>query len=322
MKRFVFLGAVVALALILWSAGWWFVAGQARGLVLSLAEADGVSTPKLTCTDISVAGYPFQVNVDCTQPVLIHGDMRLSMSDLRAAVVVYDPKHALVFAKSPMTISDAFTGSRQELAWTQLEASVRLTDWRIGRISIVGDGLRLTDALMGDRLLASIGHAELHFLDLPEAHDAQEHRAGLHGYLALEEVAAPAFGIGHGALDADATLTGLPDDVRLYRGRDLLRRVQKAGGELALNSLDARDGGNFVKVEGTLALDEAGRPKGRVTVTSKGLAERLGHFLPASVKALVLGGPAPDGSYKQTFTLTNGIVLDGIVPVAQVPSLF
>jgi hypothetical protein len=269
-----------------------------------------------------VSGWPFQINLDCPDADLVWGDTSLAFPELQAAVVVYDPRHALIFADGPLTISDAFTGSRENLAWSHLEASARLTDWRIGRVSVVADDLKFTDALAGDALLAKAGHAEVHFLDLPAQHDAQKQLAALRNYVTIKDLAVPGLGIASGQATLDDTLTGLPDDVRTYGDADLVRRIQQAGGTLTINGLKGTDGPNFVNVTGEMSLDPEGRPKGQMAVASKGVVDRLGTAIPDAMRAILLGNPGSDGSYKQTLTMSNGVLLDGIVPLTGLPSLF
>jgi hypothetical protein len=322
MKRIIILGVFVAIVIVAWSVGWWFVAGQVRNVVLSLADADGQTSPRLTCSSLDVGGWPFQINLDCPDAVLVWGDTSLEFPELQAAVVVYDPKHALLYARGPLTISDAFTGSREDLAWSRLEASARLTDWRIGRISVIADDLDLTDALTGDTQIAKASHAEVHLVDLPDQHDAQNHLAAVRNYVMVKDLAIPGLGITGGQATLDDTLTGLPDDVRTYGDGDLLRRVQQAGGNVTINGLKGTDGPNFVDVTGKVSLDAEGRPQGQLAVASKGVVERLGAAIPDAMRAILLGNPGPDGSYKQTFTMSNGVLLDGIVPLTGLPSLF
>lgn len=321
MRRFVIFGAVILAVILTWTAGWFYFAGLVRTQIAALGEGDGVAEPKVTCGTLNVGGYPFRFNVSCIDASITSGDVTGTFGELRASVLVYQPTHAEVLAMAPLTLTDAFTGSRSTLDWATLSGSVRIDNWRIGRISVVGEGLSWTNALANDALIANAGHVEAHLLDIPERHDAGAGLAALAGYAKIAGLTAPGAEITAGDSELEFELNNVPDDVRAI-GEDILRRWQAAGGNLKLVGLRGSDQDNSFEVTGDVRLDTAGRPEGTVDITSHGLVERIEAMVPEGLRGAVLGAPQDDGSYRQTLMLTNGVVFSGLLPVGAVPPLF
>jgi len=322
MKRIAILFAVILVIVLAWTGAWFYGASLIRQNVTELASADGETTPRVTCERLDVGGWPFWFDVTCTQPTLANGDLTFSAADIKATAEAFDPFQIVASVTGPLTVEDAFTGSRRRVDWSDLKASGRLANWRIARISVVADGLSLADTTGGDDPVAKADHAEAHLLDVPEQYDATRHLATLRGYLKLDHLAAP--GLQVAALDStlDATANGLPDDIRTWGARNLLSDWEAAGGKLTVNSFKGADEERNFSVTGNLALDGTGKPNGQFNITSKGLVERFGALVPEQFRGLILGQPAADGSYSQSINIAEGVILAGLVPVTTIPALF
>ncbi|MDB5622122.1 MAG: hypothetical protein JWR39_685, partial [Devosia sp.] len=209
-KRIIIVILVVVTLVVVWTAAWFVVAGQVRGQVAALAQADGITTPRLTCEHLDVTGFPFRFDVDCSPAHITSADVTAIVAGLRASVLVYRPTHLLASALGPVSISDAFTGSRNSLTWSGLEASLRLDDWRISRFSVSAHDLAWTDTLLGETPIANAGLVELHLLDIPEQHDPERNLAALAGYLRAQGVVYPGLTLTDTSSEAELELTGLP----------------------------------------------------------------------------------------------------------------
>jgi hypothetical protein len=322
MNRFVYLGLGVLLVVLLWCGAWFYLAGQVRAQVEALAEADGTAAPRLVCGELDVAGFPFRFDIACRQAEIVSGDVRAVVPEIRASVLVYSPTHVIASARGPATLSNAFTGARNSLAWSAMDASLRLADWRIGRLSVIADDLAWTDTLVGESLIASSPHAEFHLIDMPERYDEAARIAALAGYATAEDVNAPALGVASGDVAIETEVTGLPANLALLGAPDALRRWQQAGGQLTIVSLSGTDAENFVSASGQLGLNEAGQLDGQVKINSRGVVERLQGMIPQQYQGLLLGQPAEDGSYSNTITLAGGVVMAGLIPAGLIPPLF
>ena len=321
-KRIIILGSIVAAVVLVWTVAWFVLAGIVRQTVEAQALADGVASPKLTCATLDVGGFPFRFDVDCGSARIVSGDLAVDVPAVRASVLVYRPTHALAFAQGPIAIEDSFTGTRNSVAFSGLEASLRLEGWRVGRVSIVGKDVVWSDTLVGEALIAQSPLVEVHLLDMPEQHDAAQGLAALAGYARAETVSWPALTLTGANAEAELELTGLPDDVRNWGDAGLLQRLQQAGGGLRIVSIRGTDGDSTLDAQGNLALDPQGLVEGQITIASTGVAERIGPLLQEPWRTLVLGTPAPDGSHANQLNFRAGAVFSGLVPIASIPPLF
>ncbi len=321
-KRIIILGSLVLFVVLAWSGAWLFIAGQLRQQIELQALADGETAPQLTCGNLDIGGFPFRFDVECATASVVSGDLLIEIPYLRASAMAYRPNHLLGAATGPVAISDAFTGTRQEVNWTGSEASLRLEDWRIARLSIVADGVSWTDQLFGDTLIAEANHVEAHLLDMPEMHDVEAGRAALAGYLRAEAVSAP--GIDMDNLDAEIELevTALPDDIRNWGAVPFLSDWQQAGGRLRIVGIRASDGSADLNATGELALDAQGYPTGSISIDSQGVAERIGPYLDEPWRTLVLGVPGLDGRHSNQLNFAAGGMSSGLVPIAALAPLF
>ncbi len=323
MKRIIYLAIAVLVVVLAWSSVWFFVANEAKKAIIALADADGLSQPRLSCAALNISGFPFHFDVDCANAELTSGDLVVTANGLRASMQVYQPSHVLAWARGPVTLTDSFTGSKSALDWTNLQASLRLDNWRIARLSLVGEDLVWNDTLQGQNLIASSSKLEFHLLDIPEQHDAAAGIAALAMVLEAKAVKAPGFTIDDGVISLQAELSGIPDDVRSFGAPDILRLIQKAGGKLRIVTISASDvdSSQFDAV-GELSLNPQGMLEGQADVSSKGVAERIGPLIVEPFRTLVLGNPDANGAYRQKLSARNGTIYSGLVPAGSIPPLF
>lgn len=333
MRKFIALIVVVVIVAGGWTAGWFYGAGEIDRTFATLAAADGETAAQLTCGTQEVTGFPFRFDVTCEEATLKDGDLTATIGGVKASLLVYNPTQAKFSARSPITLNDAFSGAQSRIAFTGAEGSAQMiardlwagltqaAGWRVGRISVVADGVEWTDTVVGEVPVMSTSHVEAHLIDIPERHDAAASAAALASFVSLADVAAPAYGIADGQASLEAELTGLPDDLRALGEPDVLKRWQSAGGQLKLVSLNGTAGEEFIHGTGTMGLDSGGRLDGQVELRSKGLVERLGGLLPEDWKGLIVGNPAEDGSYSQVLTVKAGVIFSGLMPITMVPPL-
>ena len=321
-KRIIILGSVVVAVIVLWSAAWLVLAGMVRQQVDALALADGVSEPTITCGTLDVGGYPFRFDVDCETARVVSGDIAVDVPGIRASVRVYAPFHVLASARGPLQLSDSFTGTRNGVAWSTLEASVRLDNWRIARASVSGKDMVWSDTLFGDAVIAQSPLAEVHLFDIPEQHDAERHLAALALYARADNLAWPGLTLTDTNAEVQLELSGLPDDVRNWSDPMLLAAMQRAGGKLEIVAIRGSDADSVLDAEGQLGLDPQGMVEGQVAITSTGVAERIGPLLQEPWRTLVLGTPGADGRHVNQINFRAGGVFSGLVPIASLPPLF
>jgi hypothetical protein len=321
-KRIIILGSVVVVVIVLWSAAWVVLSGMIKQNIAALATTDGVTTPNVACGTLDVGGFPFRFDVDCETARIVSGDVVVDVPGIRASVLVYRPFQLRVSALGPLQFSDNFTGTRNAVAWSSLEASVRLDNWRIGRGSISGKDVVWSDTLFGDAVIAQSPLVELHLLDIPEQHDPERHLAALALYAPVQSLAWPGLTLTDTNAEIQLELTGLPDDVRNWGDPALLPNLQQSGGALKVVSIHGTDAASTLDAQGELQLDPQGLLDGSIGISSTGVAERLGPLLEEPWRTLVLGTPAPDGAHANQLNFRAGGVFSGLVPIAAVPPLF
>lgn len=322
MKKIIALGAVIFVLVAGYGAAWLWAAGQATDYLKALETADGVTVPRVMCQEFGIGGFPFGFDVTCSNATIESGDLSIAVSGLKAAVEVYRPTHVLLFAHSPVTIDDAFTGSRSRVDFASFTASARLEGWRIARISVVVDAPAWTDTVLGDRPIAQAGRLEAHLVDDPAKHDAAKGVATLAQFIKLERLDAPVWNIAQGEATFEGEITNLPDDVRTYGDADLLRRWQAAGGKYNISSFKGGDTQGAFDITGTLELDTDGRAEGQLRLHSNGVVERLSPFFPPEYKGWIVGAQAEDGSYSQTINIAAGLIFSGLVPAGVIPPFY
>ncbi len=322
MKKIIALGVVLFVLVTGYTFAWFWAAGQATAYVKTLETEDGVSMPRLVCGQLSIGGYPFGFDATCTNATIESGDLTMTLAGLKASAEVYRPTHVLMFAQSPVSVDDAFTGSRSRLDFASAQASVRLDGWRIGRASLVVAEPVWNDTVLDDRLVAKASKLEAHLIDVPAKHDTTAGLATLAQYVLVEGLDAPGFEIGSGKSTFEAEISNLPDDVRTYGDADLLKRWQAAGGKYTITNFKGDDATSSFDASGNLGLDTSGRLEGQLKLHSRGVVERLGPLIPEQYRGWIVGTPAEDGSYSQTLNLAAGVVFSGLVPTGMIPPLF
>ena len=321
-KRIIILGGVVVAVVVLWSAAWFVVAGMVRQNVEALALADGVTTPNVSCQTLDVSGFPFRFDVDCGTARIVSGDLVVDVPGIRASVRVYAPTHMLASALGPAQLTDSFTGTRNGVAWSGLEASMRLDNWRIARGSISARDVVWSDTLFGDAVIAQSPLVEVHLFDIPEQHDSARRLAALALYARAQTLAWPGLTLTDTNAEIQLELSGLPDDVRNWGDPLLLQNLQQAGGALKVVAIRGTDADSVLDAQGELRLDAQGLLDGSIGITSTGVAERIGPLLEEPWRTLVLGTPTAEGAHANQLNFRAGGIFSGLVPIASVPPLF
>jgi len=321
-KRIIILLCVVIAVVVLWSAAWLVLAGLVKQNVETLALADGVSTPSVACETLQVGGYPFRFDVDCTKARIVSGDVVVDVRGIRASIRVYAPTHLRLSALGPLQLTDNFTGTRNSVAWSGLEATVRLDNWRIARTSISGTDLVWSDTLFGDAVIAKSPLVEVHMFDIAEQHDPERHLAALALYAPIKNLSWPGLTLTDTNAEIQLELSGLPDDVRNWGDPSLLAGMQRVGGKLSIVSVHATDGASTLDATGGLGLDAQAMLDGQISITSTGVADRIGPMIEEPWRTLVLGTPGADGVHSNQLTFKSGAVFSGLVPIASIGPLY
>lgn len=335
MRRFAVLLAAIILVVALWTGGWFWAAGEIRNQVGLLAQNDGETDPKITCGTLNVSGFPFRFDIECVDGTLVDHDLTYTLAGLRTSVLVYNPTHALVSAKAPLTIADAFSGAQSRVDFTGLQASARLATrdifegltgvgWRIANISAVADGVAWNDTVVGDVLRMSADHIEAHLLDLPEGRDKSAQTAALGAYASVANLSLPLLQVTNAQSTLEAKIDQLPDDLMALAAPDAIRAWQARNGKLTLVKFQGSqaDPDEKFEVTGEVGLGPTGLANGTISYTTKGILDRLlAPTVPPIQVAAFKGMPHPDGTSSNTLAIADGkVTLAGFLLLELLPA--
>lgn len=319
MKRFVWLGAFVALIVIVWSGAWFAIAGVIRSEIE--AQGDPALESRLTCGQLDVAGFPFRFDITCAQATLIDADVTTTSPQVKATALAYRPTHLLAFVEAPLTLTDAFTGSVTEVGFTGGEVSIRLDgllpdDLAIARISAVADDIAWRKPLFGEALVGAASHAELHLLK------TEDPDSGLAFSMRANGLAHAEAGISGGDLEIGLDLQKAPRRVTALASSDALRAWQAAGGAVEILAGRFTADGLSAESSGTLALTDEGYLNGSIRLTSNGIFDRFDLSALGPLAAVIAGTPDASGTYTTSIAIRRGVVMAGLLPVEALPPLF
>lgn len=159
-RRFLWLGAVILVAIALYTGAWFWAAGrlerEANAAVANL-DRDPV---RAECANLHAAGYPFRIGLFCDR-VSFRDEERgagVEAGAFRSAAQVYNPFLVVGEIDGPAKVQ-APDMPPLELAWDVLKASVRLDRPLPERVSVEARALKASGS---DGLLASADDVQGH----------------------------------------------------------------------------------------------------------------------------------------------------------------
>ena len=272
--------ALLLVAAIAWSAFWFYAASQVDVEADAWRAREAKSGRVYDCGDRSVAGYPFRLEIRCSDPSValisqIAGQgaapITAKLGEILVVAQVYDPKRVIAEFKGPARISDPSAQASFISSWRTGRSSVYGLPLVPQRASIVFDDPAI-DRLDGAMQvpLAEAKHVELHGRiaegspkDSPVIESvlqiSQGSIKGLHPLLA-------------DPFDADirAMLSGLRDlSPKPWPAR--FREIQAAGGHVEILQSRIRQGDLIAVAAGTLGFSPSGRLEGELQMTVTGI---------------------------------------------------
>ena len=266
------LAIVVALG-VAWTALWFYAAGEAETRLNDWQAQQAKGGRAFTCASRSVGGYPFRIEVRCTDVNVELKDaqpaLAIKLKEILAVAQVWDPKLIIAEFTGPLTASDVGGAPYVIATWGLAQASVRGTPKAPERASIAVDGLRLDGAQAGNLLFES-KRAEFH---ARVQYGSWPHNPAVDLAVKLAGAAAPAVhAMAAQPFDADilAVLHGMSELApKPLPAR--LREWQAAGGKLEIQNARLAQAESLANATGTLALTQQGRLDGTLRLTVVGI---------------------------------------------------
>jgi hypothetical protein len=262
-----------------WSAFWFYAADRARDTIAGWIEREARGGRVYACGSQSLGGFPFRIEFRCDQASAeletTRPPVKLSATNILAAVQVYQPTLVLAEIDGPLTVADPGQPPKMTANWSLAQVSLRGTPRNPQRVSFAAEKLTL------DRPAA----------DKPERLLAAD-KGQLHGRLAsgtvrdnpVIDVAASLKGATvlswHPLLaqpfdfDGDTRLVGL----RNFRPKswpERFREVQQANGHIEVRSARIKQGDMLAVATGNLKLTRQGFLNGELMVTATGVEKVL-----------------------------------------------
>ena len=348
--------AVLAVA---WTGFWYSATSVAETAIAGWRERESRSGRDYACSQQSLGGFPFRVEVRCADPDISiqRPDLKLKAAELVVLAQVYDPTLLIAEVKAPMTVTES--GEEFVADWKSAQASLRGTPRAPERVSIVLENptvVRRGEGRPATQFKAN--HVELH--GRITAGSVASNPVVDIALLMAAAVAPELHSATATPLDVDitATLRGLPDFApKPWPAR--LKDLQARGGKIEITKARLQQGDVIASSSGTLGLTARGNLDGQLEITVVNLDKAvksldieklmqdgnigaridsldriipgLGRLArqnaaPGAVAALNALGKRTTLEGKQATTLplrfSDGQVLLGPIPVGRVPPVF
>jgi hypothetical protein len=284
---------VIALLALAWVGFWYVVRGRVAEAVDAALLREAGQGRTWTCTDRSLGGFPFRVELRC-------GSLALTSTRWGEAVKIQTgPSVAVGQIYSPGLVIAEITGPLQatlpegrtlDLGWSRLEASLQHSTTRPERLSLV--------VTAPNAVLKAPGQADEGW----RAAELQVHLRRNPTRPETDQAVDLALNAKASVLPAIDALLGTtePGDVdlqatvnqtlafRLGFNPDALEIWRNAGGQLELTRLVSTKGAARVEASGQLLLDQTHRLSGRIQAALAGIQQVAG--IPIGGLASGLGG--------------------------------
>jgi hypothetical protein len=269
---------VVAILAVLWAGAWFTLVARAPGEIDAWRAREASAGRIYGCGTQSIAGFPFRIEVRCTDPSAQLSDMAppvaLKAADALVTWQVYQPALLIGEFTGPLALGEPGKPASLLARWEIARASLRVSLGGPERVSIVCERPSLDRADGASAPVFKADHVELHGRRL-EGSPADNPAVDL--VLRLAAASAPELHpILAQPLDADVTgvLSGVAD-VAPKPWPVLFRQWQARGGSLQISKARVQQGDVIAVGEGTLSLTPRGGLNGRMQVTVVGLAKVL-----------------------------------------------
>ncbi|MEM9104238.1 MAG: DUF2125 domain-containing protein, partial [Pseudomonadota bacterium] len=162
-RRFYWLAGAIVAAIAIYSAIWFYLAGQLEGRTQTLLSNLGSSDIVAECTDMEVRGYPFRLGLFCSgfQAQDALSDTVVSTGGFRSAAQVYKPNHIVSELDGPVSVASGI-GVLADLDWSVLRASTVFNLSGLERASMESRALNAAVSLDDRPIRINADSSELH----------------------------------------------------------------------------------------------------------------------------------------------------------------
>jgi len=267
---------LVALAAI-WTGVWFYAASRAEAALAGWRAREAKSGRTYECGSQSISGFPFRIEVRCTEPSAeLRGkgtQVVLKGADLVMLAQIYQPTLLIGEFKSPMTVADPGQPPAYVVNWTLGQSSMRGTPRAPQRGSLVFDNLNM-QRTGSDAIVLNAKRIELHGR-VAEGSVSDNPVLDI-GLRATAATAPEVHAIAAKPIDADvsATLRGLADFApKPWPVR--FQELQARNGRIDIVNARIQQGEVIAVSSGSLSLTPNGNLDGQLQMTVVGLEHVL-----------------------------------------------
>ncbi|MEZ0169202.1 DUF2125 domain-containing protein [Microvirga sp. TS319] len=271
-----------------WSVAWFVIRNRTAEMLDTWIMSEKRIGRHWTCTDRTIAGYPFRIEIVCGALSLKQGAVTASFGRTEAIAQVYQPRLVIAEVAGPLHVSDGQVTVQGR--WDLLQASIHASQTGLQRLSIAANAPKVTvTGLLPQEIATSGQHLELHLRPNPSRASEKAYDAALSVKQAsIPQLDALIGGTELTDLNADVTATQTAD----FQGRPLAQELERwrgAGGVLDVLMLSVTKGPRRLEAKGQLNLDEEHRPAGQLNVAAAGLDGLIGNITGSRTGGALLG---------------------------------
>ncbi|MEH0074389.1 DUF2125 domain-containing protein [Pannonibacter sp. Pt2] len=328
-RKFIYLAGAVVLVVGGWSAAWVAARSFVNSQIDAALQNAAAMGFEIACSERSLGGYPFRFELTCKDFALrTPVGHFVSVAELRAVALAYNPQHIIIEADSPMAAFAPGDGPIQEGAWESLRASLRFNGTSLRQLDAVIAAPRFFASENPDAGEVSLAGGELHLRPNPAQPDDLDLAVSFKGLKVAAEDQ-PGDGSFIGQISGGAPLLSGTVPQTLFASTD-------GHPALTVTSLELTSGGTRLSTTGQIRLETNGTLSGELPLTAvepDGIKAVLAPFFPsdsgfpeALQGAVISFGKATqvDGkaAVEAKVQLTNGSARIGILPFAQIDPVY
>ena len=317
------LGTAVILVIGLYTACWFYFAGQAKSWLQNAMQARNDRSFSMECQDIDIRGYPFRIGAFCSAFKIdaIKTGVSASFGEVRSAAQIYNPGHAIIEVDGPADIRTSF-GFMANATWTNLRSSVVGGFSGLERSSVVGDDIHanIGDPLLPKAITADFKHGEWHVRQNGENVDVATESDGLVVQTSILPVALPIANV-----DSNVSLIGQGD---VLKGKKIFA-LRSSAGKVNQARIDFGDKG-AISLAGPFQFDDQGLLSGTFDLKLDKIEELqkvLSASFPASaepikqVAGVLTGLSAGTGTATIKVNVRKGVISVAFFQLGRIPAI-
>ncbi len=339
MRTLIFCLFLILLAGAAWSAVWFYAAHEAGTQLDAWMKAEDDQGRAWTCPDRAIGGYPLAITVSCTKPTFtgkaLDQTVQGTVAGLVAEAAVTHPHSLAVALRSPLSYKTSDGAADVTATWSSLaidlESPVAVRTVLFRGTDLVVDGSFGETGQQG----GNAARLDASFAVVPrDSTPALDFMVAVRG-----STIPPLDDLLGGKTPVDIDLSGRLDHADVGQARtpeEAIEAWRQAGGRVDLASSRLSRADSSVTGRGTLMLDDAHRPQGRLEASFVGLEPVLKRYgisgnLAAAGSLLnrLFGGGAPPatpsapGTLNLPISVKNGRLGIGPIRTAiEVPPLY